>query len=143
MQMIDGNKKHLDVYYQNIPGTLSHDNKIATLKSLLSRENPDVLAVAEPTTSDLDIDWQDYILVPGHIQNGTICRLNLLVKNDLKFSQTRWQVDIPHMILEVHGWKIIALYREWALAGNQAKNPDTNSRPGTRPNHLQRLVSTC
>ena len=70
MKMTNGNRKFLRVLYQNIPGTLSHVNKITTIQSLLNREEPDILAIAEPRTSDLDIDWQNYTLVPGHINHG-------------------------------------------------------------------------
>ena len=120
MKMMHGNKNHIDVYYQNVPGTLSHDNKIATIKSLLCRENPDLLAVAEPTTDDLDVDWDDYTLLPGSIKSGKICRLNVLIKNDIKFSQTSWAVDIPHCIITAHGWTYIMIYREWAHCGDQS-----------------------
>ena len=82
MQIYNGNgKKNLDVAFQNIPGTLSHINKITTIQSLISRYNPDVLGLAEPSTDDLDVHWPDYTLVPGTVNDGNTSntRLNILI----------------------------------------------------------------
>ena len=119
MRMINGNKKFLSVMYQNIPGTLSLENKVATIQSILDRENPDVIGFAEPSTQDLDTNWINYTLVPGYINTGNITRLNVLIKNDIVFKQMHWKVDVPHIILEILGWKIIFMYCEWARAGDQ------------------------
>ena len=118
MKMTNGNRK-LKIYYQNIPGTLSKQNMLTTIESLLSRLDPDLLAIAEPKFEDIDIDWYPYILVKGHIKNGKNCRLNLLIKSDLQFVQTRWSVEIPHVAVKVEGWLLVACYREWAKCGDQ------------------------
>ena len=117
--MCNGNRNKLKIVYQNVPGTLSKVNMITTIQSLLDRIDPDVLAIAEPDTQDIDIDWSPYILIPGKIKNGTNMRLNILIKSDLKFTQTSWRVEVPNLTIEVAGWKFIFAYREWAKCGNQ------------------------
>ena len=122
MQIYNGNgKKNLDVAFQNIPGTLSHINKITTIQSLISRYNPDVLGLAEPSTDDLDVHWPDYTLVPGTVNDGnsTNTRLNILIKNEIEFTQISWKSDVPHCVLQVKGWTIVMVYREWAKLGDQ------------------------
>ena len=57
MKVQNGNRKTLKVLYQNIPGTLSNFNLVATIESLLDRLTPDIIAFAEPITADLDRDW--------------------------------------------------------------------------------------
>ena len=118
MRMYNGNKI-LKIMYQNVPGTISKANLIVTIQSLLTRLNPDVLAVAEPTFDDMDIDWYPYKLVKGHLQNGTKIRLNVLVKSDIDFIQTHWNVEVPHVVLSMEGWKFVFAYREWAKSGRQ------------------------
>ena len=54
MRMYNGNKR-IKIYYQI--GTLSKQNLIATIESLIDRLDPDVLAIAEPAYEDLDHDW--------------------------------------------------------------------------------------
>ena len=119
MHMMEGNKKYLNVMYQNIPGTVSNYNLITTIESLLHREDPDILAIAEPTTDDLDHDWGVYKLVPGYIHTGNKIRLNILIKTDIVFTQKHWNVDIPHLTLDAYGWRLVFIYREWAKAGDQ------------------------
>ena len=70
MKMYNGNRQ-LKILYQNIPGTISKQNLIVTITSILDRLDPDVLAVAEPESSDMEIDWYPYKLVKGFIKNGT------------------------------------------------------------------------
>ena len=65
MKTSNGNRKNLRVLYQNIPGTLSNENLVSTIESLLDRLDPDILAIAEPDTTDLDRDWGPYKLVAG------------------------------------------------------------------------------
>ena len=119
MRMYNGNKKELVIMYQNVPGTLSKSNMILTITSLLHRCDPDILALAEPSTEDIDIDWHPYSLVPGYIKDGKKIRLNLLVKNNIKFKVSHWNVEIPHVILGVEDWSCCFLYREWAKEGDQ------------------------
>ena len=119
MRMYNGNRR-LKIFYQNVPGTLSKANMILTIQSLLVRLDPDVLAIAEPTTEDLDIDWSPYNLVQGYIHKGKKVRLNLLIKSDLKYSQSHWNVQLPHAVICLEGWKMIFAYREWAFCGDQA-----------------------
>ena len=95
MRMYNGNKKELLVLYQNLPGTLSNFNMIASIQSLLNRRDPDILALAEPSTTDLDVDWDPYILLPGYILRGNRTRLTVLIKKNLKFKATHWNVEIP------------------------------------------------
>ena len=84
MKLYNGNRNKLKIIYQNVPGTLSKVNMITTIQSLLDRIDPDVLAIAEPDTQDIDIDWSPYILIPGKIKNGTNMRLNILIKFSTK-----------------------------------------------------------
>ena len=118
MRMYNGNKKNLKIMYQNIPGTLSKINTLTTLTSLLYRTNPDIIGIAEPETNDLDIDWDCYTLVKGHVEGGEKIRLNVLIKNNIPFTQRFWKVKIPHIIIEACGWTTVFLYREWALCGD-------------------------
>ena len=62
MKLYNGNRNKLKIIYQNVPGTLSKVNMITTIQSLLDRIDPDVLAIAEPDTQDIDIDWFPYVL---------------------------------------------------------------------------------
>ena len=123
MKSYNGNisKKTLDVAFQNVPGTLSHINKVTTIQSLVCRYQPDVLGLAEPSTDDLDITWPDYTLVPGTVNNGNKnnTRLNILIKNDIQYKQISWDTDVPHCVLEVKDWLIVMVYREWAKLGDQ------------------------
>ena len=120
MKIYNGNKKNLKICYQNIPGTISNFNLIATIQSFLDRIDPDVLAIAEPCTEDLNVDWHPYVLLPGHIEKGKKTRLNLLVKSNLKFNQKYWKVELPHKVLEIGDWRFVFVYREWAKCGDQA-----------------------
>ena len=76
MKTSNGNRKNLRVLYQNIPGTLSNENLVSTIESLLDRLDPDILAIAEPDTMDLDRDWGPYKLVAGENKDG---------KNEVEF----------------------------------------------------------
>ena len=119
MKMYNGNRR-IKILYQNIQGTLSKQNIILTITSILTRLDPDILAIAEPESNDLDIDWHPYKLIKGYIHKGTKTRLNVLVKSDLNFSQHHWNVEIPHAIIKTEGWNFIFAYREWAKCGDQS-----------------------
>ena len=123
MKMYNGNIKELKIMYQNIPGTLSNYNLIATIQSLLDRHQPDVLALAEPSTNDLEIDWYPYVLVPGKIQNGKNIRLNVLVRANVNFKVSYWRVEIPHAVISILDWSVVFAYREWAKCGEQSTRP--------------------
>ena len=118
MRMYNGNKR-IKIYYQNVPGTLSKQNLITTIESLIDRLDPDVLAIAEPAYEDLDHDWYPYSLVKGYIQNGKKIRLNVLVKSNISFTQNHWNVEVPHVNLCIGGWMFTFAYREWAKCGDQ------------------------
>ena len=120
MKAYNGNKKYLCVLYQNIPGTLSTFNMTTTIESLLDRLEPDVIALAEPVTVDLDHDWGPYELVCGRNKNGKNVRLHALIKNNIKYKQETWDVPVPNLSLTICGWKFIFCYREWAHAGDQS-----------------------
>ena len=130
MKAYNGNKKYLRILYQNIPGTLSTFNMTATIESLLDRLEPDVIALAEPVTVDLDHDWGPYELVCGRNKNGKNVRLHALIKNNIKYKQETWDVPVPNLSLNICGWKFIFCYREWAHAGDQSTKslPDQLSR---------------
>ena len=49
MKMYNGNRR-LKIMYQNIPGTISNQNLLVTVTSILDRINPDMLAIAELET---------------------------------------------------------------------------------------------
>ena len=118
MKMTNGNRK-LSVLYQNIPGTISNQNLITTITSLLHRLDPDAIAIAEPTFEDLDIDWTPYTLVKGYIKGGKKIRLNILIKSNIQFEQSHWNVEVPHTVIKMEGWTIVFTYREWAKCGDQ------------------------
>ena len=118
MRMYNGNKP-LKIYYQNIPGTISNDNLVATVDSLLDRLDPDILAIAEPSTEDLDRDWGPYILVPAKNKNGKKIRLNLLIKEKIKFKKSGWNVAVPNIMVDVEGWSVGFCYREWGWCGDK------------------------
>ena len=119
MKMYNGNKD-LKIMYQNVPGNLSKSNIVITIQSILHRLNPDLLAIAEPSSDDLDIDWSPYVLLRGHIQGGKKIRMNVLIKSNLQFKQMHWNVEIPHVVVNLEGWKMIFAYREWAKCGLQS-----------------------
>ena len=91
-----------------------------TIESLLDRLQPDVLAIAEPSYEDLDIQWDSYQLLKGYIQKGSKIRLNILIKNNIKFTQSYWRVEVPNLTLKLDDWTITFAYREWAKCGDQS-----------------------
>ena len=123
--MINGNRKDLKVYYQNIPGNLSMDEKITIVQQLIDFLKPDVLAVAEPTTDDLQRDWGDYKLVPGNLNCTGKVRVNVLIKKTIKCRIEKWSTELPTVVIDVDGVKFVFTYREWAKMGDKT----TNSMP--------------
>ena len=91
-----------------------------TIESLLDRLQPDVLAIAEPSYEDLDIQWDSYQLLKGYIQKGSKIRLNILIKNNIKFTQSYWRVEVPNLTLKLDDRTITFVYREWAKCGDQS-----------------------
>ena len=123
MRMVNGNGRNIKVYYQNIPGyTISDNDIINCIETLLHKFQPDVLAIAEPSHSKIDIDWQNYRLIKGTQKDIKNVRLNALIKKDLQCELFEWKTELPMVGVKIEECKIVMTYREWNKGGVMKTN---------------------
>ena len=87
----------MDALFQNIPGCQSKlkDEQLG-ITSILEKFKPALLGLAEPTTEDLEkIDIPGYSLVRGTLKRGRKIRLNVLVKDGVKYKIEKFCSEVP------------------------------------------------
>ena len=70
MKMINGNRSTLDIFYQNIPGTLNKAQTLSIIENILAHKNPDILFVAEPECKDIKAYYQGYNFIKGTLNSN-------------------------------------------------------------------------
>ena len=91
---------------------------IDCIQILLNDEDPDVIAIAEPSFDELNVDWGNYKLIKGSLKNAKKTRLNVLIKGNVQFEHFEWNVDVPMVGLKIDEQKLILVYQEWSKDGD-------------------------
>ena len=91
---------------------------IDCIQILLNDEDPDVIAIAEPSFDELNVDWGNYKLIKGSLKNAKKTRLNVLIKGNVQFEHFEWNVDVPMVGLKIDEQKLIFVYQEWSKDGD-------------------------
>ena len=121
MKMTMGNRKYLDILYQNIPGILSIEDKRNIILRILSSRNPDALAIAEPLVTEMNFNVDGYKFVKGTINGGKI-RLGCFIRKNLDYTVEKWNLDLPTVVIQTGSIKIVFTYREWSKGGDMTTN---------------------
>ena len=126
VRMSNGNrpgkvKDFLDIMYQNLPGVLGVTTLGTQLESIVSRLRPDVLFVGEADSEDVEASCPDgYVWVGGTLKSKKEeIRMSAIVQDKLPFKTFRVNTLIPAVGLQVGEWKLLGIYREWAMCGDQ------------------------
>ena len=119
-------KDSLDVMYQNLPGVLGVVTLGTQLDSIVKRLNPDVLFVGEADGDNVKAACPNgYVWVGGTLKSKKeLIRVSALVRNNIPFKTFKVDTKVPAVGLKVGEWKLVGIYREWALCGDQ----DTKSK---------------
>ena len=142
VRMSNGNrpgkvKEFLDIMYQNLPGVLGVTTLGTQIESIISRLKPDVLFIGE-ADSDLvrTVCPDGYVWVGGNLKaKKEEIRVPVLVNDKIPFKQFKIDTQVPAVGLKIGEWKLVGIYREWALCGDQT----TKSRE-LQVNRLQNFV---
>ena len=101
MKVLNGNGVRYKILYQNIPGTINHETIQDIIETILVREDPHILTIAEPTTDAIMTRYKGYRVIPGTIRNGRKLRINTLIKEHLDVEILKWNLDIPTTVLRL------------------------------------------
>ena len=114
-------KDFLDVMYQNLPGTLGVTTLGTQLDSIVSRMKPDVLFVGEADSEDIKAACPEgYVWVGGNLKSKIQeIRVSAIVREKIPFKSFNIKTKVPAVGLKVGEWRLIGIYREWALCGDQ------------------------
>ena len=126
MRMTNGNrvgncKDSLDIFYQNLPCTLSAESVGTQLDSLVERFKPDILFIGE-ADSDLvrSACPEGYTFVDGNIKGRVkVTRVSAIVNNSISHKTFKINTLVPAVGISIGEWKLIGVYREWAKEGMQ------------------------
>ena len=132
-KMYIGNKKSIDILHQNLPGvTMSKEQIQYNLEIILTNRQPDVLILSEVGPSVIDeMNFENYELIVGNISlEVKECRVSALISQNLRYNKIEILSQVPVIAIEVLGFTIIGLYREWQNLQADPKNP-TKSIPIT------------
>ena len=142
-KMYIGNKRHIDILHQNLPGvTMSKEQIQYNLEIILTKRQPDILILSEVGPSIIDgMNFENYELVVGNITlEVKECRVSALISQNLRYNKIEILSQVPVIALEVLGFTIIGLYREWQNLQADPKNP-TKSIPMPYNNPVKRFKS--
>ena len=122
MHIINGNigEDYLKAIFQNVPGyKLSRKDQEIAIKCVLQEHQPGLLGIAEPPYEVLKTMWfPGYKLVKGKLNGGKKFRLNALIKDTLvDYRVETFTTDVPSLLINVDGCKILYFYREWRKDG--------------------------
>ena len=114
-------KDYIDVMYQNLPGVLGVATLGTQLESIVERIHPDVLFVGEADGDDVKAACPEgYNWVGGSLKNKKeIIRVSALVRENIPFKTFKISTKVPAVGIKIGEWKLIGIYREWALCGDQ------------------------
>ena len=110
MHSLNGNRGNfMDALFQNIPGRQSKlKDKQLAITSILEKFKPALLGLAEPTTEDLEkIDIPGYSLVRGTLKRGRKIRLNVLVKDGVKYKIEKFCSEVPASLITIDKFKVL------------------------------------
>ena len=124
-----GNRKssYLDVIHQNIPGISNLENiqkyqqKVQDYIDIIFRKyRPDVLIISEADSSLLT-----NLINPGYrhytgTSTGNKIRVSAFVKSGFQVVVKPVNSQVPTIHLQLAGWNVIGVYREWSMDGNLA-----------------------
>ena len=125
MRMINGNKgkvkDFLDVMYQNLPGVLGASTLGTQIESIVSRMNPDILFIGEADSENVKQDCPDgYVYVGGSLKTKKEdIRVSVIIRDNIPFKTFKVNTLIPVVGIKVGEWRLLGIYREWALCGDQ------------------------
>ena len=126
MHLSNGNrsgkvKDFLDVMYQNLPGVLGVDTLSTQLTSIVARMHPDVLFIGEADSDNVKAACPEgYNWVGGGLKNKIDkIRVSAIVREDLPFKTFKIKTMVPAVGIKVGEWRLIGIYREWSLQGDQ------------------------
>ena len=114
-------KQYLDVLYQNLPGSLGAEKVGTQLDSITKRYKPDVLFIGEADGDDVKSGCPDgYSWVGGSLKaKKDLIRVSAIVNDKIPFKTFHIKTKVPAVGLKIGEWKLIGIYREWALQGDQ------------------------
>ena len=114
-------KDYLDVMYQNLPGVLGVDILSTQITGIVERMHPDVLFIGEADSENVKAACPDgYNWVGGCLKNKIeLIRVSALVRETVPFQTFKVNTMVPVVGLKIGEWKLLGVYREWALCGDQ------------------------
>ena len=127
MHLSNGNrsgkvKDFIDVMYQNLPGVLGVPTLVTQLVSIVKRMRPDVLFIGEADSDDIKAACPEgYNWVGGSLKNKKeSIRVSAIVREDLPYKTFKINTLVPAVGLKIGEWKVVGIYREWSMCGDQS-----------------------
>ena len=115
-------KAFLDIMYQNLPCTLATSTVGTQLETLVTRYKPDILFLGEADGEDVKAGCPEgYAWVGGSLKSKkNLIRVSAIVNDKIPFKTFNIKTKVPAVGIKVGEWKIVGVYREWALEGDQS-----------------------
>ena len=136
MKAYNGNnfKQQVSFFHQNIPGTtLTVQDQISAVETLLSKLQCDVLIVSEADTKVVcNWDYPGYTAYEGQLKGKDLVRVSALVKNSLKPQVSHLDCEVPNVVISFKinnlQYRVTGCYREWNYGGEETQKRDQEAR---------------
>ena len=129
---VNGNGVTHPIIMQNIPGKCGPDRVGDIITDILSRYNPLVLVIAEARADVVASKTPaGYTHITGTLKWRKNPRVSMLIQEGVKYKEEHLKLDVPTVCVNLDGWRIVGLYREW--------NRDGLAGTDDVPDQLERL----